>query len=138
MSAWRIGFVPCAAHRKTWWERLMRPGYHHLWASRRVSRNCWLWVEWTRERLIVGIVGAAFVRRASAAAHEVVAYAPGFRLRRRAIAFPVPSLIYCVTVAADLTSVAVLPWATPWGFRCALLRKGGKPLRRLEAAEAGL
>ncbi|MBW8268294.1 hypothetical protein [Caldovatus aquaticus] len=127
---WRIGFLAAAEPATGWWQRLLRPGYAHVWASRRLWRGLWLWAEWTPERIILGVCGPDLVRRASVAAHEVLVFDAGVAGEPRRWRLAWPHLLDCVTLVADTVGVRVPPWCTPWRLRCALRRRGAFPLRR--------
>lgn len=127
---WRIGFLAAAAPATGWWQRLLRPGYAHVWAARRLWRGLWLWAEWTPERIILGVCGPELVRRASRGAHQVLIFDGTVEGERRHLRLPLPHLLHCVTLVADVTGVRVPPWCTPWRLACALRRRGAFPLRR--------
>lgn len=128
---WRVGFQAAAAPATRWWQRWLRHGYAHVWAARRMWRGVWLWVEWTPERLLLGVCGPDLVRRASLSAHEVLVFEANLHGEPRRFGLPAPHLLNCVTLVADALGIRVPPWCTPWGLACVLRRRGAFSLRRL-------
>lgn len=127
---WRVGFARAEPGGSAWWQRrLLRPGFAHVWATRRIMRDCWLWLEWTPEKLLVGMVSSGMVRRVSAAASCVLVYDAPLDGTPRWSRLPWPRCLYCVSLVADALSVPVRPWATPWALSCALRKRGAWPLR---------
>lgn len=128
---WRVGFLAAASAGRVWWHRLLRPGFCHCWATRRLGKNLWLWVEWCPERLVVGLMGSRHVRALSLAAASVVIYDMPEAAPRRA-RLPVLPFHHCAGVVAH--SLAIPGWAiTPWRLACALRRRGGVALVRRQA-----
>ncbi len=121
MTYWYVGFCPILG-RPQLVQRLLREGYAHCWAARRIDQNLWYWVEWTPERLILGLCDDALVLRASGGATEVLAItlAEDAPAPRR----PQLALHHCATIVSHVVGLRAKPWATPWALRCALLRAG--------------
>ena len=130
MMLWRVGFIGSDQAGRTWWHRILAPGYAHCWAARRLCRNLWLWVEWCPERLVCGLMSSAHVRQMSKAAAVVIVYEqPPTPPRRPRL--PVMPFHHCAGIIAHALS---LPgWGiTPWRLACALRRRGALALMRLD------
>jgi hypothetical protein len=122
---WLVAFQALRPGISPWWSRLLRPGYAHCWAMRRVWRGCWIWIEWTPMRLAVGLVQPELVREAIASADLVLVYrAPPVASR---VQLPRPVFIHCASAVANAIGVWAL-WPTPYGLACALRKRGARRL----------
>lgn len=136
-STWRIGFVGAVPGEVRWWQWLLRPGFVHCWAARRLSPGVWLWIEWVPHRLVCNLVTAAHVRRCSvAAAALAVWHAPAEGGERRARR-PMLSLHHCATTVAHALGVGLRAPGTPWSLACALRRRGAVLLKTPVAGARG-
>jgi hypothetical protein len=134
MDRWLVGFRSLPGQDRPWWVRLLRlrEGYHHAWCCRRLMPGWWLWCEWTPGKLLVGVVGADLVRRAVAAADEVLIYRAAAGAPRR-VSLPQPAFLHCVVLVAQLVGLR-LWWPTPWALACALRARGARTLLRSRGA----
>jgi hypothetical protein len=125
-----VGFMALApdAHPLT---VLLRSGHTHCWMAREIDAGLWLWLEWTPDRLVHGLVAPAIVTRQMEDSASVLhlpwpgpaGLASGAARRR----FPRP-VISCVTVIADALGLPLPPWATPWRLACALRKHGARAI----------
>lgn len=125
MIHWRVGF--CDAEDVSPWQRLLKPGYRHCWGARELDEGCWMWVEWTPERVIYGIALPGLIDRCTAAAHEVLLWVDRVEddpYPRR----PLLALHHCASILSHTMGVRPRPLATPWWLRCALLKRGAQVL----------
>ena len=121
MAYWYAGFAPIIGQPQLV-QRFLKAGYAHCWACKQIDANLWYWVEWTPERLILGLCDDQLVLRASGAATEVLAILqPDDRPGPRR---PVFALQHCASIVSHAIGFRPRPWATPWSVRCALLRAG--------------
>jgi hypothetical protein len=123
---WVIGFRGAIPGATPWWARWLRRGYVHCWAARRLWSGAWLWVEWTPERLVVGVCTPDLVRRAAAGADRVLLYRAADGAARR-VSLPQPGFIHCAQLVAQAVGVR-LWWPTPYGLACALTARGARLL----------
>lgn len=133
---WRVGFVDQASNVPRFYRRFLQPGYRHCWAARRICRRLWIYCEWTAERLIVGLVTPAFVRRKSQAASAVLVWDGPEMSGKTRPHLPLVGLVHCSTTTAHVVGLPASAGATPWRLACALRRRGALMLMRAPARRA--
>jgi len=133
---WVVGFRSLPDGARPWWVRLLRlrDGFHHCWAARCISPGFWLWVEWTPDRLVLGVTEPSLVRRAVAAADLVLLFRAAAGDARR-VSLPQPAMLHCAVLVAQAVGLR-LWWPTPHGLACALRARGAVPLLRDRRAGA--
>jgi hypothetical protein len=127
-----VGFRPAAADAHPF-QALLRRGYAHCWMAREIDTGLWLWLEWTPERLVHGLVHAELVTEEMDRCSEVLGLAwpgPGGLRPREARGLPRPALCCCVSVVADAIGLRVPLWATPWRLSGALRSHGAWVITR--------
>lgn len=127
---WRVGFTDQARQVPRLYQRLLRPGYRHCWAARRICKRLWIYVEWTSDRLIAGLVTPEFVRSQSLAATSVLVWEGPEHGGVRGAHAPLVGLVHCSTTTAHVLGLPGRAGITPWLLACALRRRGAAMLMR--------
>lgn len=123
---WWVGFMAAVPGERLWWHRLLRPGYVHCWAARRLWAGNWLWLEWSHNGLTHGLISGVAVQRMVRAAHEVVVIRRPRVRDDAAPMWPRFGMLHCSILLGH--ALGLRGW-TPWRLRREVVASGGRVIR---------